>query len=185
MTEQIPRPCIFFDRDGVVNESPGLGKYVTCWEDFHFSDGIFEVLRSVFDAGLVAVLVTSQRGVARGLMTQETLTDIHQRMQERIEKETGGSFLDIQACTDDIGVGNRRKPSPEMIFEAAEEHFLDIANSWMIGDHDRDIEMAHNAGIPASRTVRIRGDHEITYPAAFTLDSVAELAERTTRILSI
>ena len=182
MSEQSLRPCIFFDRDGVVNRSPGLGRYVTSWEDFHFSDGIFDILRMVFESDYAAVLVTSQRGVARGLMKLETLNDIHERMQQRIEKETGGRFLDIQTCTHDVGECTCRKPSPEMIFNAAAKHSLNLTESWMIGDNDRDIEMAHHAGIPASHTIRIKGEHEVSYPAAYSFGSVQEFAENMAKI---
>jgi len=43
-----------------------------------------------------------------------------------------------------------------------------------VGDHDRDIQMAINAGVP--RTVRILSHHEPKVAAEFTLEETTELA---------
>ncbi len=59
---------MFFDRDGVVNRSPGDG-YVTRIEDFHLNDGLVELVGLVAERGFVAVLVTSQRCVGKGLLS--------------------------------------------------------------------------------------------------------------------
>ena len=104
-------------------------------------------------------------------------------MPNRLAEETGASFLEIEACTHLAGTCTCRKPSPEMVHRAASKHGIDLTMAWLVGDHDRDIEMAHRAGIPASHTIRIRGDHGIAYPAAFTLNSVAELAGVFRRVL--
>ncbi|MDZ4405513.1 HAD family hydrolase [Prosthecobacter sp.] len=171
-TGTLPRPAVFFDRDGVVNLSPGDG-YVLRWEDFHFAPGITEALALCRSRGYATILVTSQQGVGKGLMTQDDLNDLHARMQEELGRHTA-AFDGVYACTHLSGTCTCRKPSPEMIQCAQSDHGLDLKRSWLVGDHDRDIQMARNAGVP--RTIRILSHHEPQVAADFTLESTAELA---------
>ena len=136
-------PAFFFDRDGTVNISPGAG-YVLGWADFHFQPGVREMLHAVKTRGFLAILITSQQGVGKGLMTQETLDEIHGRMQAALG---ACAFDDILACTGLEGIDPRRKPSPAMIMEAAERHQIDLAASWNVGDSERDVEMGRRAGV--------------------------------------
>ena len=167
------KPAFFFDRDGVVNRSPGDG-YVLRREDFHFNDGIIEALAFLKSQGFALILVTSQQGVGKGLMTQAALDEIHGAMQSELAKHDA-AFDAICACTclDSDPRCTCRKPSPEMILQAAREHDLDLSKSWLVGDADRDIEMAHNAGVP--HTIRIRGDRPVLVTADHVLDDVRDL----------
>lgn len=168
------RPAVFFDRDGVVNLSPGPG-YVLRWEDFHFSPGIIEALKVCKTHGYATVLATSQQGVGKGLMSQADLDDIHERMQEALAAH-GAAFDGIYACTclsKDPGC-TCRKPSAEMLLKAAAEHGLDIARSLMVGDADRDIQMGTNAGVPV--TVRIESENPHQVRATHTLPDTRGLA---------
>ena len=178
----ILRPAVFFDRDGVVNISPGAG-YVLTWDAFHFSPGIFEALRLCKELGFATIPVTSQQGVGKGLMTQTTMDHIHAEMQRALAQENA-AFDGIYACTclaEEPGC-KCRKPSPEMILRAAEEHGLDLNASLMVGDYDRDIQMAHNAGIPTTIRILTEG-HPATVPATHTLSSTEILAETLRSIL--
>lgn len=169
------RPAVFFDRDGVVNVSPGSG-YVLNWEQFRFSPGIIEALRICKERGYATVVVTSQQGVGKGLMSRADLDDIHARMQLELARHDV-AFDAIHACTclADDPACTCRKPSAEMIFAARDQLGLDLGRSWLVGDHDRDIQMAHNAGVP--RTIRIlNDDRSVTVPANITLDRVEDLA---------
>ena len=167
------RRAFFFDRDGVVNVSPGAG-YVLHWKDFHFSDGIIDSLRWLKECGFALIVVTSQQGVGKGLMSRQDLDDIHARMQAAL-LEHGAAFDAIYACTclasDTACIC--RKPAAEMVLRAAAEHELDLTQSWLIGDHDRDIQMAVNAGVP--RTIRVSHGKPPCVPATFTLNSVSDL----------
>ncbi|MES2508039.1 MAG: HAD family hydrolase [Verrucomicrobiota bacterium] len=161
------RPAVFFDRDGVVNLSPGAG-YVLRWEDFQFSPGIVEALAFCRTRGYAIVLATSQQGVGKGLMGQATLDDIHTRMQAELAQH-GAAFDGIYACTCLSKDPNCtcRKPSAEMLLRAAQEHDLDLSRSFMIGDADRDIEMGMNAGVPV--TIRIESENPHLVSATHTL----------------
>lgn len=169
----VMRPAFFFDRDGVVNRSPGEG-YVLRWKDFRFSEGIFEALTFLRAKGFVLVLVTSQQGVGKGLMTHAALDDIHERMQAELQRHDA-AFDAIYTCTC-LAHDPRctcRKPSPEMILHAAREHDLDLAKSWLVGDRDRDIQMAMNAEVP--NTIRIRDGHKLVVAANHVLDGTEGL----------
>ena len=166
-------PAVFFDRDGVVNVSPGSG-YVLRPADFHLSHGIHAALDAAAAGGYRLVLITSQQGVGKGLMTQAELDAIHERMQHAFSATGTPVFDAIYACTHLEGTCQCRKPSPELILQAAREHSLDLERSIMIGDHDRDILMARKAGVRT--TIRIAGHHRETEPADYRLDKVDDLA---------
>lgn len=166
------RRCVFFDRDGVVNRSPGEG-YVLEPSAFHLNPGIAEALRVIHDQNALAVVVTSQKGVGKGLMTSGDLEKIHERMASLLKAE-GAAFDAIYAHTGIGGNGDYPpKPDPGMIFAAAERFGIDLASSWIIGDADRDIQMGVAAGLGG--TIRILGDKEVGVPAAHTLDGTAKI----------
>jgi D-glycero-D-manno-heptose 1,7-bisphosphate phosphatase len=166
-----PRPAVFFDRDGVVNLSPG-SSYVTSVEDFHLMPGIIEVLAWCKAQGYYTVLVTSQQGVGKGLMSRADLDEIHAFLQTQLAAQ-GASFDLIRSCTHLDGTCTCRKPSPQMILDAASFLSIDIPNSVMIGDHDRDILMGRNAGV--GHTIRLAGEKEVKEPGDTLVHSIPEL----------
>ncbi|MEI6563237.1 MAG: HAD family hydrolase [bacterium] len=166
--------CIFFDRDGIVNQSPGPG-YVERWEDFHILPEFVDILRNVTGLGYAAVIVTNQRGVARGIMTAATVEDIHHRLRAALKERHGLALLDIYYCPHDNDAGcTCRKPKPGMILAAAKAHSIDLSKSWMIGDSPKDAEAGRTAGC---RTI-------LVHPSAprdvadLTFDSMADLRDR-------
>jgi len=137
--------AIFFDRDGVINARI-LGGYVRHWNEFELLPGVIETLQEVKHRGYLAIIVTNQRGVGLGIMTQEQLDQVHSELQKEMERLAGVRFDDIIFCTDLDNSLGRRKPSPTMLLEAAEKWNIDLANSWMIGDSMSDIEAGQRAG---------------------------------------
>jgi len=150
------RRCVFFDRDGIVNASPGAG-YVERWEDFRLLPEFVDALRRVTAAGWVAVVVTNQRGVARGLVPAEEVERIHRNLRERLRAEYGLELLDILYCPHDEGQCECRKPKPGLLLEAARRHGIELSASWMVGDHETDVEAGRRAGC---RTVRVGAGDE-------------------------
>ena len=138
------KPAVFFDRDGIVNRSPGPG-YVERWEDFHLLPEFVEALRIVTARGYEPVIVTNQSGVGRGLMTPEALEQIHGNLRAELARHAL-ALRDLLVCTNPDNADPRRKPNPGMLLEAAREHGLDLARSWMIGDSESDIEAGRRAG---------------------------------------
>ena len=166
----VKSPCVFFDRDGIVNVSPGPG-YVERVEDFHLEPHFFDALRVVCDLGYEAVIVTNQRGVGVGLMTEETLHAIHAVLEEAVARE-GLRIKDILYCTADDNTHPNRKPNPGMLIEAAERHELDLSRSWMIGDNEKDVLAGKRAGC---RTILVN-DGDASTNADHRVPTMAELA---------
>ncbi|MDA0811270.1 MAG: HAD-IIIA family hydrolase [Verrucomicrobia bacterium] len=179
-SELTKRPAIFFDRDGVVNRSPG-GGYITRWQDFVINEGIGEALRLCRSRGFWTVLVTSQRCVAKGLITLEELHSLHDEMQHSLG--AAAQFDSIHVFTGLPGTESLEKPNPGLIVEATEVLPIDLKRSWLIGDADRDIVMAQRAGVPS--TVRVRTDHRVGVEATFTVDSIEELIKVLEQQLSV
>ena len=146
MTNTAKRKCVFFDRDGIVNESPGSGRYVTRWQDFHLVPEFVTCLRAVLKMGYQAVIVTNQRAVARGLMRIKDLEDIHRRLKRLLMRQYGLALLDIIYCPHNANECSCRKPSPGMLLDMADKHDINLAASWMIGDSETDMEAGRRAG---------------------------------------
>ena len=140
------RRAVFLDRDGVINVSPGEGRFVLKWADFRFADGVEEALKKLKEAGFLLVVVTNQSGVGRGLMTEADLMEINIRMADRLAGR-GASLDGVYYCPHHPDAGcNCRKPQPTLLFRAAADFGIDLASSWMVGDSARDIEMGRSAG---------------------------------------
>jgi histidinol-phosphate phosphatase family protein len=137
--------AFFFDRDGVINERV-MGSYIRAWNEFHFLPDVGETLKEIKDRGYIAIIITNQRGVGLGVMTESDLEDIHNRMQSELQEKHGVQFDDIIPCTDADNESGRRKPSPAMLLEAQTKYNIDMGMSWMIGDTATDIEAGISAG---------------------------------------
>ncbi len=156
------RRAIFFDRDGVINARI-LGGYVKHWNEFELLPGVVETLREVKRLGYLAIIITNQRGVGLGIMSDAELATVHEELQTAMEREAGVCFDDIIFCTDADDSSPRRKPSPAMLFEARDKWNIDLANSWMIGDSMSDIEAGRRAG---TKTAYLVTQHSEEIPTA-------------------
>jgi D-glycero-D-manno-heptose 1,7-bisphosphate phosphatase len=136
----------FLDRDGTINVSPPEGDYVTRAEDLVLLPGAAEAIHALNEAGWLAVVVTNQRGVALGRMTEEDLALVDARLTEELGR-AGARLAGIYACTHDDGVCHCRKPGTAL-FERARTELpdIDVAGSVMIGDSWRDMEAARAFG---------------------------------------
>lgn len=133
------RPCIFFDRDGIVNTAPPPEEYYVLSVDrFFIEPGFVNSLRVLKEKGWPAVIVTNQQAVHKGLLTQEDLDAIHRHLEKELAVE-GLALLGIYVCPHGEGHPDR-KPKPGMLLRAAADHDLDLSRSWMIGDSPRDME---------------------------------------------
>ena len=140
------RPAVFLDRDGVINRRLP-GDYVRSWGQFLFLPGARAGLRLLREAGHVLVVITNQRGIGRGLMSEEDLAEIHRRMQIELVRANAGVDA-ILHCPHDQGEGCRcRKPGPGMIEQALERFEIDPSRSWVVGDSLTDLESGWAVGI--------------------------------------
>ena len=143
-----PYDALLLDRDGVINVLRP-NDYVKTVDEFVFCDGALEALRRLNPCFRRIVIVTNQRGVGRGLMTETDLAEIHDWMLARI-REAGGRIDRIYVCTAVDPADPRRKPNPGMAREVrADFPDIDFARSILVGDSASDLEFARRAGIPA------------------------------------
>lgn len=143
-----PYDALLLDRDGVINVLRP-NDYVKTIDEFVFCDGALEALRRLNPCFRRIVIVTNQRGVGRGLMTEADLAEIHDWMLARI-REAGGRIDRIYVCTAVDPADPRRKPNPGMAREVrADFPDIDFARSILVGDSASDLEFARRAGIPA------------------------------------
>ncbi|HWF44006.1 MAG TPA: HAD family hydrolase [Candidatus Kapabacteria bacterium] len=154
--------AVFFDRDGVVNARI-VGGYVRHWREFALNPDVAAVLKAIKQRGYKAIIITNQRGVGLGLMSEADLHSIHEELQATLFQSAGIRFDDIIYCTDTDDSSLRRKPSPAMLLEAADKWDLDLANSWMIGDSMSDMEAGSRAG---TKTAYLVTPHSEEIPKA-------------------
>ncbi|MEC8494231.1 MAG: D-glycero-beta-D-manno-heptose 1,7-bisphosphate 7-phosphatase [Planctomycetota bacterium] len=144
------RPAVFLDRDGTLNVEVD---YLADPARFELLPGAAEGLARLAAAGFALVVVTNQSGVARGLLDEDVLARIHDRMAADLAAH--GVTLDLVLyCphhpTEGSGAHRAdcscRKPRPGMLLEAAGRLELDLHASWCIGDSLRDLEAAAAVG---------------------------------------
>lgn len=137
--------ALFLDRDGVLNRLLE-GSYVKSWADWQWIPGILEELPKWAAKFKHIVLVTNQRGVGKGLMTDADLARIHARMMQEL-LEAGGKIDLILTCTAVSDDDPRRKPNPGMFREACALFPLAPQRCVMVGDSDSDAAFARNCGM--------------------------------------
>jgi histidinol-phosphate phosphatase family protein len=142
----VSRPCLFLDRDGVINVKPPEGEYVRTWDEFRLIPAAVDWVRLFNAAGHLVVVVTNQRGVARGLMRLEDVADIHARMTAELARR-GARVDDILVCPHEEGACDCRKPRPGLVREAQRRWDIDLARSLLIGDSESDRQLAVNCGL--------------------------------------
>ena len=126
-------------------------------EQFELIPGVAEAIKKINKSGYLAIVVTNQPVIARGDCTWEELQEIHNKMETELGKE--GAFVDaIYICPHhkDKGFeGERpeykfecdcRKPKPGLLNNAAADYNIDLSQSIMIGDSERDVEAGKEAG---------------------------------------
>ena len=145
----------FLDRDGVINQkAPTEDEYITRWEEMHFLPGVAEAITLLNRAGFLAIVVSNQRCVAKGLLTIGALDSLHQRMCRELAAK-GARIDGVYYCPhEEQPPCGCRKPEPGMLFTAASEHEVDLSSSWMIGDSEGDVEAGRSAGCRTMRIVR-------------------------------
>ncbi len=152
--------AVFLDKDGtLVDDIP----YNVDPERIRLNVGTLEALRLLQDHGYQLIVVTNQSGVARGYFEEQDLHQVRQRLQELLAP-AGITLTDFYYCPHHPeGVVSKyavdcfcRKPQPGMLYRAALEHGIRLADAWMIGDLLRDVEAGNRAGC---KTILIGDNH--------------------------
>jgi D,D-heptose 1,7-bisphosphate phosphatase len=142
--------AIFLDRDDTLIEDPG---YINHPDQVRLLDGVAEALIELKALEYKLIIVTNQSAVARGIVTEKVLGEIHNRLKQLLAEK--GVFLDrIYYCpyhpegsvTKFRKESDCRKPHPGMLLTAADEMNIDLSRSWCIGNSSRDIEAGLRAG---------------------------------------
>ncbi|MBE2320422.1 HAD-IIIA family hydrolase [Solirubrobacter sp. CPCC 204708] len=176
----LPLPsAVLLDRDGTINVKAPEGEYVTAPAGLRLIAGAAGAIRAFNRAGVPVAVVTNQRGIARGLMSEQDLEAVHARLEQLLEQE--GAFVDaIFHCPHEKGTCACRKPGTELLERARRRFGLaTLADAVMIGDADSDVLAGHAAG---ARTVLLRAP---AAPRPVEADEVAvTLAEAAERLLA-
>jgi len=180
------RPAVFLDRDGtIIRESD----YLRRPEQVRLLPHAADALHRLQEAGFALVVVTNQSGVARGLLTEVDLAQVHDLLRSRLARR--GVQLDaVYYCPHHPEAARPeyrrtctcRKPSPGLLLQAAEHLDLDLAHSFAVGDSARDLAAGRAAGC---RTVLVRtgygrrteAEAGPDLPADHIADSISDAAD--------
>jgi D-glycero-alpha-D-manno-heptose 1-phosphate guanylyltransferase len=136
---------LFLDRDGVINDEK-LGHYVLHWGEFIFSTGVLNIFRKLFEKFGRIIVVSNQRGVGKGLMTEAGLQSIHLEMQREVEI-AGARIEKIYYCIEKDDRNFFRKPNPGMAYLAMKDFpEIDPSKAVMVGNKPSDMRFGRSAG---------------------------------------
>lgn len=148
---RVGRAAVFFDRDGVLNEEVG---YLHSPERFIWREGAMQCIKAVNQAGLLAVVITNQGGIARSMYTEHDVRQLHLWMQSQLAPLNASidAFYfcphhrdgDIESLSYDCPC---RKPQPGMLLAAARHWNINLNRCIMVGDKPRDMGAAENAHV--------------------------------------
>jgi D-glycero-D-manno-heptose 1,7-bisphosphate phosphatase len=161
---------LFLGRDGVINEKLE-NDYVKNWDEFKFKDGALEAIAGLKQIFGQIFVVTNQRGVGLGLMTEEQLSKIHNNMLEEVSK-VSGRIDQIYYCTAVDDSSEYRKPNIGMGLKA-KSNFpeIEFSKSVMLGDSISDMEFGENLGMKTvfirSGSDKIRLDDSLQFASLF------------------
>lgn len=138
--------AVFLDRDGVVNRE--IGRYVKNIDDFQLNPGIIKSIKLLKEHGYKVIIVSNQGGISKGLYTKNQLECMHNLIIEQIER-MGVVIDEIYVCPHHSSLEKClcRKPSGLMLEKAIARFDVDKSRAVFIGDADRDVEAANNAGV--------------------------------------
>jgi histidinol-phosphate phosphatase family protein len=157
---------LILDRDGVVCKI--LPSYLLRLEEFELVPNIKEFVRAAKDKGYMVAIATNQPQVGKGLLAEDHLREIHAHMESALE----GMIDKVYYCPHlDEDVCSCRKPKAGMLLQAAEDLDLDLSNSIMVGDGDKDVFTGQAVGC---RTIFIRNEVKGQYLKNCTPDLVVD-----------
>ena len=145
-------PAVFLDRDGVLIEDSG---YPHLPEHLKLIPGATAAVQRLNRLGYLAVIVTNQSGVARGMFTEDQMHAFNALLVKRLAQD-GAVIGAVYACPFHPEAREERyrhpdhpdrKPNPGMLLRAIADHDIDPAKSFMIGDQPTDVEAAKRAGV--------------------------------------
>lgn len=148
MTAEAQRRAVFLDRDGVINRAvvrDGKPYPPDSVAELEILPGVPQALAALRAAGFLNVVVTNQPDVATGKQRREVVEAMHARLARELAVDA------IKVCYHAAADGCAcRKPKPGMLLEAASDHGIDLATSYLVGDRWRDVAAGQAAGCRAA-----------------------------------
>ena len=171
-SSKLPAAAIFLDRDGTIMRDVD---YCGNPNEVEILSGVPEALRTLKDSGFKLIVITNQSGIGRGYLREEQ----YRAVEAEVSRQIGDGIIDATYfCPHLPNAGcTCRKPAPEMIFNAARDHDLDLARSFFIGDKQSDMECGRNAGL---KTILVRtgyGKEVNGIVADFVAEDLCEAAD--------
>lgn len=179
MNKKNKQRAIFLDRDGVINK---YVKNLSHVKNFKLIKGVSSALKKINSSCYLKIVITNQPSIAKGFMTEKELKIIHSKMEYVLGKD--GVYLDdIFYCPHhpDKGFVNEiaelkikcscRKPDIGMFLAARKNFNIDLEQSWMIGDSERDILAGEKAGC---KTILIDQKNHSMYNADYIFPNLAQ-----------
>ena len=142
--------AVFLDRDGTINREVHHLSHV---DQFYLLPNAAEAIIRLNVAGFKVVVITNQSAIARGIISEETLAEIHEVMIEKLMAQ--GARVDaVYYCPHHPTAGDGaltiscdcRKPQPGMLLQAAAEMNIALEQSFMVGDTVSDLASGQAAG---------------------------------------
>ena len=174
--------AVFLDRDGTLINDPG---YARDPDQIRLLPGVGEAVRQINQAGLAAIVVTNQSGIARGLLTEADYRAIEARVDALLAAE--GARIEAHYFCPHLpeitGPCECRKPGTLLYRQAAEKYSLDLAGSWWVGDRLRDVQPAASFGGRGVLLSRSAGEDEIRQAETEGYPNVSHLPEAVERFI--
>lgn len=166
------KKAIFLDSDGVLNKviiKEGKPVAPTTLSELDIPEEVKPALNRLKAAGYLLICVTNKPDIARGLMTQETVDTIYEKMRCDLPlDDVFMCYAENSACY---------KPQPGLLFDAAKKYAIDLSQSYMIGDRWRDVGAGQNAGCKTVWIDRGYAEKKPTPPADYTAYSLTEATQ--------
>ena len=169
--------AVFLDRDGVLNKPiirNGKPYPPADEKEFEIYDDALTSLNQLKERGFCIIVVTNQPDILRGLQSSQVVDKFHKMLNDALPIDH------IEMCIDENGSGY--KPLPGMIVASAKKFFINIKNSYMIGDRWRDIGAGVNAGCKKNILIDRGYSEKMLYTPDYICISLAEAVEKIIQI---
>ncbi len=139
--------AVFLDRDGTVTVGTPTYERVDSLDKVELLPNTLAALELLTTLNYGVFFITNQAGIGEGLITLAQFDEINNKILDLVAP-SGIKILNTYLCPHgENDVCNCRKPKPKLLFDAAKEFDINLADSWMIGDRPTDVMTGVNAGV--------------------------------------